>query len=151
MKSFDQNTASNGHMINVCSFVDHHGLFFQLHLSSLPHLCRTRFLYLSFLRHFGLDVPDIKHEDRHKHHNFTSRELNLDAEFKWYPFMNESWLDAVEEFTRDPPTLVIASAATWTIKQTNGSADGLAKWKEGFEKWAVKVGVHWTGFCAYGT
>ena len=53
--------------------------------------------------------------------------------------MNESWLDAIEDFTANPPTLVIVSAATWTIKQTNGSADGLAQWKNAFGKWAAKA------------
>ncbi|CAG0914265.1 unnamed protein product [Notodromas monacha] len=102
---------------------------------------RTRDLYFQFLRHFGFneDVSNWKREERHKDHTFSAHNLNLEVHFKWRPIVNDSWIQMIDEFYHEEPTLTIASAGSWQMKKSNGSADGLMDFKVSFTSWAAKA------------
>ncbi|XP_075067894.1 N-acetylneuraminate (7)9-O-acetyltransferase [Mixophyes fleayi] len=91
---------------------------------------RIRQLFYAFVK---ILQPNVK-EDGNKHANIPFEETidNLRVDFLWYPEVNSSMkqcFQSLSESTTSKSKMVIAGAATWSIKNNNGSAESLAQYK----------------------
>ncbi|KAH0627449.1 hypothetical protein JD844_003161 [Phrynosoma platyrhinos] len=93
---------------------------------------RIRQLFYSFVK---LINPQIK-EEGNKHGNIhfedKSSSSSLKVDFLWYPEVNSSMKQCIKSWTEGPspkPNIIIAGAATWSIKIHNGSNEALTQYK----------------------
>lgn len=90
---------------------------------------RIRQLFYAFIKILS---PHTK-EEGIKHENIPFREnsKNIQVDFLWYPEVNTSmkqyFLSLSESLAK--PDVIVAGAATWSIKINNGSAESLARYK----------------------
>ncbi|KAE8596256.1 hypothetical protein XENTR_v10016033 [Xenopus tropicalis] len=91
---------------------------------------RIRQLFYAFVK---ILTPQYK-EEGNKHENivFEDKAAALKIDFLWHPEVNNSMKQAflsLSESAIAKPTMVIAGAATWSIKINNGSRGSLAQYK----------------------
>uniref|UniRef100_A0ACB8FVK8 N-acetylneuraminate 9-O-acetyltransferase n=1 Tax=Sphaerodactylus townsendi TaxID=933632 RepID=A0ACB8FVK8_9SAUR len=112
---------------------------------------RIRQLFYSFVK---LINPQIK-EEGNKHGNipFEDKSSSLKVDFLWYPEVNGSMkqrFNSWNEGSSPKPNIIIAGAATWSIKIHNGSSEALTQYKINItliapllEKLAKSSDVYW--------
>ncbi|XP_054847950.1 N-acetylneuraminate 9-O-acetyltransferase [Eublepharis macularius] len=112
---------------------------------------RIRQLFYSFVK---LINPQIK-EEGNKHGNipFEDKSSSLKVDFLWYPEVNGSMKQQIKLWTEGSspkPNIIIAGAATWSIKIHNGSNEALTQYKINItsiapllEKLAKSSDVYW--------
>ncbi|KAL8165192.1 UNVERIFIED_CONTAM: N-acetylneuraminate 9-O-acetyltransferase [Gekko kuhli] len=112
---------------------------------------RIRQLFYSFVK---LINPQIK-EEGNKHGNipFEDKTSSLKVDFLWYPEVNGSMKQRIKSWTEGSspkPHIIIAGAATWSIKIHNGSNEALTQYKINItsiapllEKLAKSSDVYW--------
>nr|DBA25249.1 TPA: hypothetical protein GDO54_012802 [Pyxicephalus adspersus] len=90
---------------------------------------RIRQLFYAFVK--ILDPRTKEEGSKHENIPFRDKSNNIQVDFLWYPEVNTSmkqyFLSLIESTTK--PRLIIAGAATWSIKNNNGSAESLAQYK----------------------
>ncbi|XP_073438160.1 N-acetylneuraminate (7)9-O-acetyltransferase [Dendrobates tinctorius] len=91
---------------------------------------RIRQLFFAFVKILN---PHVK-EQGNKHENipFEDHDHNIRVDFLWYPEVNGSMKQCFQTLTESPASklqIVVAGAATWSIKMNNGSAESLAQYK----------------------
>uniref|UniRef100_A0ABM5GNQ1 N-acetylneuraminate (7)9-O-acetyltransferase isoform X3 n=1 Tax=Pogona vitticeps TaxID=103695 RepID=A0ABM5GNQ1_9SAUR len=93
---------------------------------------RIRQLFYSFVK---LINPQYK-EEGNKHGNIHFEEKSSSSLFKvdflWYPEVNGSMKQCIKSWIEGPspkPNIVVAGAATWSIKIHNGSNEALTQYK----------------------
>ncbi|KAF7252267.1 N-acetylneuraminate 9-O-acetyltransferase [Varanus komodoensis] len=91
---------------------------------------RIRQLFYSFVK---LINPQIK-EEGNKHGNipFEDKSSSLKVDFLWYPEVNGSMKQRIKSWTEGSspkPHIIVAGAATWSIKIHNGSNEALTQYK----------------------
>ncbi|XP_063159718.1 N-acetylneuraminate 9-O-acetyltransferase isoform X1 [Candoia aspera] len=112
---------------------------------------RIRQLFYSFVK---LINPQIK-EEGNKHENipFEDKSSSLKVDFLWYPEVNGSMKQCIKSWTEgssSKPHIIIAGAATWSIKIHNGSNEALTQYRINItsiapllEKLAKSSDVYW--------
>ncbi|XP_074840823.1 N-acetylneuraminate (7)9-O-acetyltransferase isoform X1 [Carettochelys insculpta] len=112
---------------------------------------RIRQLFYSFVK---LINPQIK-EEGNKHGNilFEDKSASIKVDFLWYPEVNGSMKQCIKSWTEDSiakPHVIVAGAATWSIKIHNGSTEALTQYKTNItsiapllEKLAKSSDVYW--------
>ncbi|XP_025020472.1 N-acetylneuraminate 9-O-acetyltransferase isoform X5 [Python bivittatus] len=112
---------------------------------------RIRQLFYSFVK---LINPQIK-EEGNKHENipFEDKSSSLKVDFLWYPEVNGSMKQCIKSWTEgssSKPHIIVAGAATWSIKIHNGSNEALTQYRINFtsiapllEKLAKSSDVYW--------
>ncbi|XP_037692620.1 N-acetylneuraminate 9-O-acetyltransferase [Choloepus didactylus] len=112
---------------------------------------RIRQLFYSFLKIIN---PQIK-EEGNKHENipFEDKTASVKVDFLWHPEVNGSMKQCIKVWTEDSvakPHVVVAGAATWSIKIHNGSNEALSQYKMNItsiapllEKLAKTSDVYW--------
>lgn len=112
---------------------------------------RIRQLFYAFVKILN---PHVK-EQGNKHENipFEDPRDNIRVDFLWYPEVNGSmkqFFQALSESKASNPRMVVAGAATWSIKMNNGSTESLAQYnvnltdiKPVLEKLADSSDVYW--------
>ncbi|XP_075443441.1 N-acetylneuraminate (7)9-O-acetyltransferase isoform X2 [Ascaphus truei] len=91
---------------------------------------RIRQLFYAFVKILN---PLVK-EEGNKHANipFEDKTAALKVDFQWYPEVNSSmkqYFQSLRESLTSKPHMILAGAATWSIKMNNGSAESLAQYK----------------------
>ncbi|XP_069815512.1 N-acetylneuraminate (7)9-O-acetyltransferase [Dendropsophus ebraccatus] len=91
---------------------------------------RIRQLFFAFVKILN---PQFK-EQGNKHENipFEHSRENIKVDFLWYPEVNGSMKQCFQSLIENPsskPDMVIAGAATWSIKMNNGSSESLVQYK----------------------
>ncbi|XP_068950594.1 N-acetylneuraminate 9-O-acetyltransferase [Petaurus breviceps papuanus] len=91
---------------------------------------RIRQLFSSFVKIIN---PQFR-EEGNKHENipFEDKISSVKVDFLWHPEVNASMKQRVKLWTEEPvgkPHVIIAGAATWSIKTHNGSEEALAQYK----------------------
>ncbi|XP_053570035.1 N-acetylneuraminate 9-O-acetyltransferase [Bombina bombina] len=91
---------------------------------------RIRQLFYAFVKILN---PNVK-EEGNKHANipFEDKAAALKVDFLWYPEVNGSMkqcFQALSELSTSKPQMIIAGAATWSIKINNGSSETLMQYK----------------------
>ncbi|OCT74014.1 hypothetical protein XELAEV_18032977mg [Xenopus laevis] len=91
---------------------------------------RIRQLFYAFVK---ILTPQYK-EEGNKHENiyFEDKAAMLKIDFLWHPEVNNSMKQAFQSLSENDiskSTMVIAGAATWSIKINNGSRESLAQYK----------------------
>ncbi|KAG8443131.1 hypothetical protein GDO86_011805 [Hymenochirus boettgeri] len=92
---------------------------------------RIRQLFYAFIKILN---PYVK-EEGNKHENiyFEDKSTALKIDFLWHPEVNNSMKEcfqSLSESTLLKPKMIIAGAATWSIKINNGSVESLEQYKE---------------------
>uniref|UniRef100_A0A8C2TGU8 N-acetylneuraminate (7)9-O-acetyltransferase n=1 Tax=Coturnix japonica TaxID=93934 RepID=A0A8C2TGU8_COTJA len=112
---------------------------------------RIRQLFYSFIKIIN---PQIK-EEGNKHGNipFEDKSASVKVDFLWYPEVNGSMRQRIKSWTEGSvakPHIIVAGAATWSIKIHNGSNEALAQYKINItsiapllEKLAKSSDVYW--------
>nr|XP_013796751.1 PREDICTED: CAS1 domain-containing protein 1 isoform X5 [Apteryx mantelli mantelli] len=112
---------------------------------------RIRQLFYSFIK---LINPQVK-EEGNKHGNipFEDKSASIKVDFLWYPEVNGSMRQHIKSWTEAAmakPHIIVAGAATWSIKIHNGSNEALAQYKINItsiapllEKLAKSSDVYW--------
>ncbi|XP_036616173.1 N-acetylneuraminate 9-O-acetyltransferase isoform X3 [Trichosurus vulpecula] len=112
---------------------------------------RIRQLFYSFVKIIN---PQFK-EEGNKHENipFEDKISSVKVDFLWHPEVNASMKQRVKLWTEEPvgkPHVIVAGAATWSIKTHNGSEEALAQYKTNItslapllEKLAKTSDVYW--------
>ncbi|KAM4687283.1 N-acetylneuraminate (7)9-O-acetyltransferase [Discoglossus pictus] len=91
---------------------------------------RIRQLFYAFVKILN---PQIK-EEGNKHANipFEDKSAAVRVDFLWHPEVNSSMkqcFQSLSEHVTPKPQMIIAGAATWSIKMNNGSSESLAQYK----------------------
>lgn len=112
---------------------------------------RIRQLFYSFVKIIN---PQFK-EEGNKHENipFEDKVASLKVDFLWHPEVNGSMKQCIKLWTEDAvskPHVIVAGAATWSIKIHNGSEEALSQYKMNItsiapllEKLAKTSDVYW--------
>nr|XP_060484601.1 N-acetylneuraminate 9-O-acetyltransferase [Panthera onca] len=112
---------------------------------------RIRQLFYSFVKIIN---PQFK-EEGNKHGNipFEDKISSVKVDFLWHPEVNGSMKQCIKVWTEDSvakPHVIIAGAATWSIKIHNGSNEALSQYKMNItsiapllEKLAKTSDVYW--------
>ncbi|XP_042713019.2 N-acetylneuraminate 9-O-acetyltransferase isoform X3 [Chrysemys picta bellii] len=112
---------------------------------------RIRQLFYSFVK---LVNPQVK-EEGNKHGNilFEDKSASIKVDFLWYPEVNGSMKQRIKSWTEGSiakPHVIVAGAATWSIKIHNGSNEALTQYKINItsiapllEKLAESSDVYW--------
>lgn len=112
---------------------------------------RIRQLFYSFVKIIN---PQFK-EEGNKHENipFEDKVASLKVDFLWHPEVNGSMKQCIKLWTEDvvsKPHVIVAGAATWSIKIHNGSEEALSQYKMNItsiapllEKLAKTSDVYW--------
>uniref|UniRef100_A0A452IHJ4 Uncharacterized protein n=1 Tax=Gopherus agassizii TaxID=38772 RepID=A0A452IHJ4_9SAUR len=112
---------------------------------------RIRQLFYSFVK---LINPQVK-EEGNKHGNILSEDTSASTkvDFLWYPEVNGSMKQRIKSWTEGSiakPHVIVAGAATWSIKIHNGSNEALTQYKINItsiapllEKLAESSDVYW--------
>ncbi|XP_050797660.1 N-acetylneuraminate 9-O-acetyltransferase isoform X1 [Gopherus flavomarginatus] len=112
---------------------------------------RIRQLFYSFVK---LINPQVK-EEGNKHGNILSEDksASIKVDFLWYPEVNGSMKQRIKSWTEGSiakPHVIVAGAATWSIKIHNGSNEALTQYKINItsiapllEKLAESSDVYW--------
>ncbi|XP_030300391.1 N-acetylneuraminate 9-O-acetyltransferase isoform X2 [Calypte anna] len=112
---------------------------------------RIRQLFYSFIK---LINPQVK-EEGNKHGNipFEDKSASIKVDFLWYPEVNGSMRQRIKSWTEGSvakPHIIVAGAATWSIKIHNGSNEALTQYKINItsiapllEKLAKSSDVYW--------
>ncbi|XP_024902576.1 N-acetylneuraminate 9-O-acetyltransferase [Pteropus alecto] len=112
---------------------------------------RIRQLFYSFVKIIN---PQFK-EEGNKHENipFEDRISSVKVDFLWHPEVNGSMKQCIKVWTEDSvakPHVIVAGAATWSIKIHNGSNEALSQYKTNItsiapllEKLAKTSDVYW--------
>lgn len=112
---------------------------------------RIRQLFYSFIKIIN---PQIK-EEGNKHGNipFEDKSASIKVDFLWYPEVNGSMRQRIKSWTEGSvakPHIIVAGAATWSIKIHNGSNEALTQYKINItsiapllEKLAKSSDVYW--------
>nr|XP_051708942.1 N-acetylneuraminate 9-O-acetyltransferase isoform X1 [Oryctolagus cuniculus] len=112
---------------------------------------RIRQLFYSFVKIIN---PQFK-EEGNKHENipFEDKVSSVKVDFLWHPEVNGSMKQCIKVWTEDPigkPHVIVAGAATWSIKIHNGSNEALSQYKMNItsiapllEKLAKTSDVYW--------
>ncbi|KAM7122129.1 N-acetylneuraminate (7)9-O-acetyltransferase isoform X3 [Ciconia boyciana] len=112
---------------------------------------RIRQLFYSFIK---LINPQVK-EEGNKHGNipFEDKSASIKVDFLWYPEVNGSMRQRIKSWTEGSvakPHIIVAGAATWSIKIHNGSKEALTQYKINItsiapllEKLAKSSDVYW--------
>uniref|UniRef100_A0A8C5F097 CAS1 domain containing 1 n=1 Tax=Gopherus evgoodei TaxID=1825980 RepID=A0A8C5F097_9SAUR len=112
---------------------------------------RIRQLFYSFVK---LINPQVK-EEGNKHGNILSEDTSasIKVDFLWYPEVNGSMKQRIKSWTEGSiakPHVIVAGAATWSIKIHNGSNEALTQYKINItsiapllEKLAESSDVYW--------
>uniref|UniRef100_A0A2K6P3P2 N-acetylneuraminate (7)9-O-acetyltransferase n=2 Tax=Rhinopithecus roxellana TaxID=61622 RepID=A0A2K6P3P2_RHIRO len=112
---------------------------------------RIRQLFYSFVKIIN---PQFK-EEGNKHENipFEDKTASVKVDFLWHPEVNGSMKQCIKVWTEDSiakPHVIVAGAATWSIKIHNGSSEALSQYKMNItsiapllEKLAKTSDVYW--------
>ncbi|XP_052575639.1 N-acetylneuraminate 9-O-acetyltransferase isoform X2 [Peromyscus californicus insignis] len=112
---------------------------------------RIRQLFYSFVKILN---PQFK-EEGNKHENipFEDKTSSVKVDFLWHPEVNGSMKQCIKVWTEDSvakPHVIVAGAATWSIKIHNGSDEALSQYKMNItsiapllEKLAKTSDVYW--------
>ncbi|XP_045420321.1 N-acetylneuraminate 9-O-acetyltransferase isoform X3 [Lemur catta] len=112
---------------------------------------RIRQLFYSFVKIIN---PQFK-EEGNKHENipFEDKVASVKVDFLWHPEVNGSMKQCIKVWTEDSiakPHVIVAGAATWSIKIHNGSNEALSQYKMNItsiapllEKLAKTSDVYW--------
>nr|XP_038029720.1 N-acetylneuraminate 9-O-acetyltransferase isoform X5 [Anas platyrhynchos] len=112
---------------------------------------RIRQLFYSFIKIIN---PQVK-EEGNKHGNipFEDKSASIKVDFLWYPEVNGSMRQRIKSWTEGSvakPHIIVAGAATWSIKIHNGSNEALTQYKINItaiapllEKLAKSSDVYW--------
>ncbi|XP_020769443.2 N-acetylneuraminate (7)9-O-acetyltransferase isoform X3 [Odocoileus virginianus] len=112
---------------------------------------RIRQLFYSFVKIIN---PQFK-EEGNKHENipFEDKTASVKVDFLWHPEVNGSMKQCIKVWTEDSvakPHVIVAGAATWSIKIHNGSNEALSQYKMNItsiapllEKLAKTSDVYW--------
>lgn len=112
---------------------------------------RIRQLFYSFVKIIN---PQFK-EEGNKHENipFEDKTASVKVDFLWHPEVNGSMKQCIKVWTEDSvakPHVIVAGAATWSIKIHNGSEEALAQYRMNItsiapllEKLAKTSDVYW--------
>ncbi|XP_038598338.1 N-acetylneuraminate 9-O-acetyltransferase [Tachyglossus aculeatus] len=112
---------------------------------------RIRQLFYSFVKIIN---PQFR-EEGNKHENipFEDKATAVKVDFLWHPEVNGSMKQCIKAWTEDSaakPHIIVAGAATWSIKMRNGSSEALAQYKSNMsalapllEKLAKTSDVYW--------
>ncbi|XP_028926669.1 N-acetylneuraminate 9-O-acetyltransferase [Ornithorhynchus anatinus] len=112
---------------------------------------RIRQLFYSFVKIIN---PQFR-EEGNKHENipFEDKATAVKVDFLWHPEVNGSMKQCIKAWTEDSaakPHIIVAGAATWSIKMRNGSSEALAQYKNNLsalapllEKLAKTSDVYW--------
>uniref|UniRef100_A0A8I3NVQ9 N-acetylneuraminate (7)9-O-acetyltransferase n=3 Tax=Canis lupus TaxID=9612 RepID=A0A8I3NVQ9_CANLF len=112
---------------------------------------RIRQLFYSFVKIIN---PQFK-EEGNKHGNipFEDKIASVKVDFLWHPEVNGSMKQCIKVWTEDSvakPHVIVAGAATWSIKIHNGSNEALSQYKMNItsiapllEKLAKTSDVYW--------
>ncbi|XP_061269473.1 N-acetylneuraminate 9-O-acetyltransferase isoform X4 [Bos javanicus] len=112
---------------------------------------RIRQLFYSFVKIIN---PQFK-EEGNKHENipFEDKIASIKVDFLWHPEVNGSMKQCIKVWTEDSvakPHVIVAGAATWSIKIHNGSNEALSQYKMNItsiapllEKLAKTSDVYW--------
>uniref|UniRef100_A0ABI7WFW2 CAS1 domain containing 1 n=1 Tax=Felis catus TaxID=9685 RepID=A0ABI7WFW2_FELCA len=112
---------------------------------------RIRQLFYSFVKIIN---PQFK-EEGNKHGNipFEDKISSVKVDFLWHPEVNGSMKQCIKVWTEDSvakPHVIVAGAATWSIKIHNGSNEALSQYKMNItsiapllEKLAKTSDVYW--------
>ncbi|XP_037746594.1 N-acetylneuraminate 9-O-acetyltransferase isoform X2 [Chelonia mydas] len=112
---------------------------------------RIRQLFYSFVK---LINPQVK-EEGNKHGNilFEDKSASIKVDFLWYPEVNGSMKQCIKSWAEGSiakPHVIVAGAATWSIKIHNGSNEALMQYKINItsiapllEKLAKSSDVYW--------
>ncbi|KAF3819125.1 hypothetical protein GH733_013275 [Mirounga leonina] len=112
---------------------------------------RIRQLFYSFVKIIN---PQFK-EEGNKHGNipFEDKIASVKVDFLWHPEVNGSMKQCIKVWTEDSvakPHVIVAGAATWSIKIHNGSKEALSQYKMNItsiapllEKLAKTSDVYW--------
>ncbi|XP_047418369.1 N-acetylneuraminate 9-O-acetyltransferase isoform X2 [Sciurus carolinensis] len=112
---------------------------------------RIRQLFYSFVKIIN---PQFK-EEGNKHENipFEDKIASVKVDFLWHPEVNGSMKQCIKVWTEDSvakPHVIVAGAATWSIKIHNGSNEALSQYKMNItsiapllEKLAKTSDVYW--------
>ncbi|XP_007937994.1 N-acetylneuraminate 9-O-acetyltransferase [Orycteropus afer afer] len=112
---------------------------------------RIRQLFYSFVKIIN---PQFK-EEGNKHENipFEDKIASVKVDFLWHPEVNGSMKQCIKVWTEDSvakPHVIVAGAATWSIKIHNGSSEALSQYKMNItsiapllEKLAKTSDVYW--------
>ncbi|KAM9163338.1 N-acetylneuraminate (7)9-O-acetyltransferase isoform 2-T2 [Pangshura tecta] len=112
---------------------------------------RIRQLFYSFVK---LINPQVK-EEGNKHGNilFEDKSTSVKVDFLWYPEVNGSMKQRIKSWNEGSiakPHVIVAGAATWSIKIHNGSNEALMQYKINItsiapllEKLAESSDVYW--------
>ncbi|XP_052494605.1 N-acetylneuraminate 9-O-acetyltransferase isoform X2 [Budorcas taxicolor] len=112
---------------------------------------RIRQLFYSFVKIIN---PQFK-EEGNKHGNipFEDKSASVKVDFLWHPEVNGSMKQCIKVWTEDSvtkPHVIVAGAATWSIKIHNGSNEALSQYKMNItsiapllEKLAKTSDVYW--------
>ncbi|XP_027241865.2 N-acetylneuraminate 9-O-acetyltransferase isoform X1 [Cricetulus griseus] len=112
---------------------------------------RIRQLFYSFVKIIN---PQFK-EEGNKHENipFQDKTSSVKVDFLWHPEVNGSMKQCIKVWTEDlgaKPHVIVAGAATWSIKIHNGSDEALSQYKMNItsiapllEKLAKTSDVYW--------
>ncbi|XP_055128640.2 N-acetylneuraminate 9-O-acetyltransferase isoform X3 [Symphalangus syndactylus] len=112
---------------------------------------RIRQLFYSFVKIIN---PQFK-EEGNKHENipFEDKTASVKVDFLWQPEVNGSMKQCIKVWTEDSiakPHVIVAGAATWSIKIHNGSSEALSQYKMNItsiapllEKLAKTSDVYW--------
>ncbi|KAM4028982.1 N-acetylneuraminate (7)9-O-acetyltransferase isoform 1-T1 [Anomaloglossus baeobatrachus] len=91
---------------------------------------RIRQLFFAFVKILN---PHVKEQGiKHENIPFEDDDHNIRVDFLWYPEVNGSMKQCFHTLIESPsskPQIVVAGAATWSIKMNNGSAESLAQYK----------------------
>ncbi|KAM4706036.1 N-acetylneuraminate (7)9-O-acetyltransferase isoform 3-T3 [Rhinophrynus dorsalis] len=90
---------------------------------------RIRQLFYAFVKILN---PHVK-EEGNKHENipFEDQSASLKVDFLWHPEVNTSMKQCFQSLSErtSKPKMVVAGAATWSIKINNGSLESLAQYR----------------------
>ncbi|XP_075810036.1 N-acetylneuraminate (7)9-O-acetyltransferase isoform X3 [Microtus pennsylvanicus] len=112
---------------------------------------RIRQLFYSFVKIIN---PQFK-EEGNKHENipFEDKTASVKVDFLWHPEVNGSMKQCIKVWTEDSvakPHVIVAGAATWSIKIHNGSEEALTQYRMNvtsiaplLEKLAKTSDVYW--------
>ncbi|KAM8982322.1 N-acetylneuraminate 9-O-acetyltransferase isoform X1 [Sarcophilus harrisii] len=112
---------------------------------------RIRQLFSSFVKIIN---PQFREEgNKHEHIPFEDKAASLRVDFLWHPEVNASMRQCIKVWTEEPmgkPHVIVAGAATWSIKAHNGSEEALAQYRANLtalapllEKLAKGSDVYW--------
>lgn len=93
---------------------------------------RIRQLYLAFVNHLdsreGISITPAP--ERHSDFSYGDSKLRLRVEFIWSPYISRQMIDDFRRWkdSDEPPNVIVAGSATWSIKESNASALALLEY-----------------------